>query len=251
LYKIGQAGPEAMTSVKSAAGGKFEMPDTVQGGPHLLQTAFSGVTYNKMLPPGRPTTDLSVDVFNTSPKPDQTRVTTHMILLEPNGMKLQVNESIIWRNGRQDRLLRREERHDAILLPPGSGGKARVNCTAPQGMPIERPAVKTKTQGHLHRGLPVKPGETRFDILYEIPMTGPWQLHHESCAWRRSRSSGRALRCHARRRQDQAPRQRAQHAGRRLRTPRHRSNGRRHRHRVPTGTRRAKPAPRTTRAGKA
>jgi hypothetical protein len=173
LYKIGQAGPEAMTSVKSAAGGKFEMPDTVQGGPHLLQTAFSGVTYNKMLPPGRPTTDLSVDVFNTSPKPDQTRVTTHMILLEPNGMKLQVNESIIWRNEGKTAYYDEKNGTMRFFLPPGSGGKARVNCTAPQGMPIERPAVKTKIEGIYTVDFPVKPGETRFDILYEIPMTGP------------------------------------------------------------------------------
>src|SRR5262245_26356988 len=173
LYKVGANGPEAMTSVKSAAGGKFEMPDTVQGGPHLLQTAYSGVTYNKMLPPGRPTTDLSVDVYNTSPKPDGAQVTTHMILLEPNGMKLQVNESVIWRNPGNTAYYDEKNGTMRFFLPLGAGGKVRVNCTAPQGMPIERPAVKTAKEGIYTVDFPVKPGDTRFDLMYEMPMTGP------------------------------------------------------------------------------
>jgi hypothetical protein len=173
LYKIGSDGPEAMTSIKAGAGGKFEMPDTPQGGPHLLQTAYSGITYNKMLPPGRPTTDLSVDVYDSSSKPDGARVVTHMILLEPNGMKLQVNESVIWRN--EGKTAFNDEKNGAMrfYLPPGAGGKVRVNCTAPQGMPIERPATKTAQLGVYTVDFPVKPGETRFDILYETPMTGP------------------------------------------------------------------------------
>ncbi len=174
LYRIGNAGPEALTSVKSAAGGKFEIPDTPAGGPHLLQTAFGGITYNKMLPPGRPTTDLTVDVFNASAKADAARVVTHMILLEPNGMKLQVNESVIWRNEGKTAYYDEKNGTMCFFLPAASAaGKVRVNCTAPQGMPIERPAVKTTREGIYTVDFPVKPGETRFDILYELPMTGP------------------------------------------------------------------------------
>ena len=173
LYKIGNAGPEAMTSVKSAAGGAFEMPDTPAGGPHLLQTAFAGITYNKMLPPGRPTTGLTVDVFNSTAKADAARVATHMILLEPNGMKLQVNETIIWRN--DGKLAYYDEKNGSMrfFLPPAAGGKVKVNCTAPQGMAIERPAVKTGRENIYTVDFPVKPGETRFDLIYEMPMTGP------------------------------------------------------------------------------
>ena len=173
LYKIGGAGPESMTSVKSTAAGKFEMPDTPQGGPHMIQTAFAGITYNKMLPPGRPTTDLAIDVFNPSSKPDSARVTTHMILLEPNGMKLGVNESIVWRNEGKTAYYDEKNGTMRFFLPPGAGGKVRVNCTAPQGMPIERPAVKTAKEGVYTVDFPVKPGETRFDMIYEMPMTGP------------------------------------------------------------------------------
>ena len=173
LYKLGQDGPEAMTSVKSGSGGKFDIPDTPKGGPHMLQTVHAGITYNKMLPPGRPTTDLAVDVYNASAKPDGARVVTHMILLEPDGMKLNVNESIIWRSDSKSAFYDEKNGTMRFYLPPGAAGKVRVNCTAPQGMPIERPAVKTRVADVYTVDFPVKPGETRFDLLYDIPMTGP------------------------------------------------------------------------------
>ena len=173
LYKLGADGPEAMTSIKSTGGGVFEMPDTPQGGPHMVQTVYGGITYNKMLPPGRPTTGLTIEVFNSTTKPEAAAVATHMILLEPNGMKLQVNESVIWRN--EGKLAYYDEKNGTMrfYLPAAAAGKVKVNCTAPQGLPIERPAVKTPREGIYTVDFPVRPGETRFDLTYELPMTGP------------------------------------------------------------------------------
>ena len=54
LYKISSAGPEAMTSLKSGTDGKFEMPDTPQGGPHMLQTAFAGTLITRCCRPEGP-----------------------------------------------------------------------------------------------------------------------------------------------------------------------------------------------------
>jgi hypothetical protein len=62
LYKLGQAGMESVESVKSGAQGKFHIDQTPQG-PHLIQTAFDGVTYNHMLPPGSVYSGLSLDVY--------------------------------------------------------------------------------------------------------------------------------------------------------------------------------------------
>src|SRR3954462_6869769 len=60
LYKLGTAtGLEAVTNVKSAADGSFKIDATPQG-PHLIQTAWDGVTYNHMLPPGQPTEGLAL-----------------------------------------------------------------------------------------------------------------------------------------------------------------------------------------------
>jgi len=65
LYKLGQAGPEAIESVKSGADGKFHITQDGQGpGPRLVQAAYDGVTYNRILPPGSPSNDVTVEVYN-------------------------------------------------------------------------------------------------------------------------------------------------------------------------------------------
>jgi hypothetical protein len=67
LYKITQNGPESLESVKSDAAGKFSIAQNPPG-PRLLQSAYDGVTYAHMLPPGTPSTGVALDVYNSSKK---------------------------------------------------------------------------------------------------------------------------------------------------------------------------------------
>ena len=83
LNKLGQQnGIELIDQAKSDAQGRFSIDQPVQG-PHLIRTAFDGVTYNHMLRPGLPTTDIKLEVFNASKDPGAAKVTKHMILFEP------------------------------------------------------------------------------------------------------------------------------------------------------------------------
>jgi hypothetical protein len=173
LYKLGESGMDAMTSVKSGTDGSFMIPDKLMPGPHLIQTAFDGVTYNHMLPPGRPTTDLSLTVYNSSKSPGEAAVQMHMILFEANGMELNVSESVIYRNPGKTSFNDPDGGTLQFYLPPGAGGRVKVMGTAPQGMPIERAARKTSKDGVYSVDFPVKPGETRIDLSYAMPMTGP------------------------------------------------------------------------------
>src|SRR5260370_16549171 len=87
LYKLGQNGLESVESVKSDAAGKFRIDQNLQG-PRLVQTAYDGVTYNHMLPPGRPSTGLSLDVYDAIKQPGAAKVMHHMVLLEPAGPQI-------------------------------------------------------------------------------------------------------------------------------------------------------------------
>lgn len=176
LYKLAaETGLEALTSVKSGPDGAFSIPDTPSG-PHLVQTAFDGVTYNHMLPPGRPTTGLKLSVYNASNKPGAAKVTTHMVLYEADGMRLTVSESVIFKNEGKTSYNDPDKGTFRFFLPIGAGGKVRVMGTAPQGMPIERAPKKTATENVYAVDFPVKPGETRIDLNYSMPMTGPAEV---------------------------------------------------------------------------
>ena len=97
LYKLSENGLESVESVKSDGQGKFRIDQNLQG-PRLLQSAYDGVTYNHMLPPGAPTTGVALDVYNSSKQPGSAKVMQHMVLFEPNGNELAVSESFIWAN---------------------------------------------------------------------------------------------------------------------------------------------------------
>jgi hypothetical protein len=170
LYNLGQAGMESIESVKSDAQGKFRIDQPVQG-PHLIQTAFDGVTYNHMLPPGSATSGLSLEVYNSSKHPGAARVLRHFLIFQPAGAQMTVNEGFVFRN---DGLLTYNDPEGGTLkfyLPAAAGGKVQVKATAPQGMPIDQAADKTGRKDVYKVAFPIKPGETNFELTYTLPYT--------------------------------------------------------------------------------
>lgn len=172
LFKLGQAGPEMLASAKSDAQGRFSIPRTAEGGPHLIEVAYGGVTYNSMLPPGTPTTNLQVDVFDSSRKPGKARVTQHMVVLEPAGQQLNVSETFFFAN---DGNLTWHDPANGTLrfLTPAAAKDLKVMALAPQGMPVERAAEPAGPPGVYKLNFAIKPGETRFDATYWVPFTVP------------------------------------------------------------------------------
>ena len=167
LYKLGNAGPESLESVKAAADGAFSISQTPQG-PHLLQAAFEGVTYNHMLFPGRPTEGIRFPVYPASRTPGEAKVTTHMVLVEAPGPELSISESYVWQNEGKTSFYDPKRGTFRFTVPKEASGKIRVMCTHParSGVPIERAAEKTGEEGVYTVDFAIKPGETRFDLTY-------------------------------------------------------------------------------------
>jgi 5-hydroxyisourate hydrolase-like protein (transthyretin family) len=168
LYKLGQAGMESVESVKSGAQGKFHIDQTPQG-PHLIQTAFDGVTYNHMLPPGSPTAGLSLDVYNSSKQPGDARITRHFLIFQPSGARMSVNEGFIFTNNGVTTYNDPDGGTLKFYLPAAAKGFAQVKATAPQGMPIDRAADKTNRKDIYKIDFPIKPGETSIQVTYLVP----------------------------------------------------------------------------------
>src|SRR5258708_13167113 len=83
LYKLGtQTGLELIDQAKSEAGGNFTLNHTLQG-PNLIRTAFGGITYNHMLPPGSPSTNIALDVYYVSTQPNPATRSQHTIPFHP------------------------------------------------------------------------------------------------------------------------------------------------------------------------
>jgi hypothetical protein len=95
-----------------------------------------------------------------------------MILFEPGPGQMTINETMLLSNTGKTAW------NDAsgagtvqFFLPPGAGGKAEVQATAPGGMPIGVAVVKTSKPDIYAIDFPVKPGDSRVDITYATPYT--------------------------------------------------------------------------------
>jgi len=171
LVQPGQGGMQSLGSTKTDADGKFHFDKELQG-PTLLQTLHAGVLYNKMIVPGTPTNGLQVQVYDSTNKP-VAKVSQHFIVLQPGGSEMAVSEGILYQG---DPKLTYSDATNGTLrfyLPPEAKGKVSVTVNAPGGMPIQRPAEKTKEENVYKVDYPIKPGETRFDLNYIVPVTNP------------------------------------------------------------------------------
>lgn len=168
LYTMGnQDGLELVDQAKSDAAGKFAIKQSLQG-PLLIRTAFSGVTYNHMLPPGTPTSGLSLDVYDASKQPGAAKVDKHMILFEPNGGQLVVSETFLMKNEGRTAWYDPDAGTLRVYVP-GNASKPEVKATAPGGAPIGAAVNKTANPDIWAVDFPVKPGDTRFDVTYAVP----------------------------------------------------------------------------------
>src|SRR5262249_5800101 len=138
--------------------------------PHLLRTAYDGVTYNHMLPPGSPTNSLTIDVYSASKQPGSAKVSKHMLLFEPSGGQMVINESFIFPNDSKP-AWNDPDTGTLKFYAPGVPDRVQATATAPGGMPIGAPVSKTSKPDIYSVDFPVKPGETRFDLTYTVPYT--------------------------------------------------------------------------------
>jgi hypothetical protein len=168
FYKLDQNGPELVNQAKTDAQGAFTIDQKVEG-PSLLRTAFDGVTYNQLLQPGSPVTGITLGVYGASRQPGEAKIAKHMLLFEPSGGQMTVSETYLITNNGKTAWNDPAQGTLRFYLPAEANGKAEVNATAPGGLPIGAPVVKTSRPDVFGVDFAIMPGETRIDLGYAVP----------------------------------------------------------------------------------
>ncbi len=169
LVQPGETGMQTIGSAKSDEDGKFNIDKPYPPGPVLIQSLYAGVQYTQMLPPGSPTSGIPVQVFDATTSAESGKVAQHMILIEPGPAGLAISETFLCENQTKQTYSDPAKGSVQFYVPDAARGKIQVTVSAPNGMPVPRPAVKTKQPAIYKVDYPLKPGETRFDIVYTLP----------------------------------------------------------------------------------
>lgn len=169
LVHPGENGMQTLATVKSDAQGKFKIDQEVPSPPALLQSTYQGVTYNKILAPGAPSTGVRVDVYDSTKAGSAAKISQHMFLIEPGADALKITETILLQNDGNTTYNDPAKGTIQFYLPRAARESARVTVDAPGGMPIQRAPEETGKDGVYKVDYPAKPGETRYDVNYNLP----------------------------------------------------------------------------------
>lgn len=172
FYTFNGGPMQKAAEAKTDAQGNFTIDQEAGGqGPSMLRVEIDGVTYNHMLPPGTPATGLTLDVYNASKQPGAAKVGKHMILFEPSGGQMVVNETYLFENPGKTTWFDPARGTLRFYLPEAAKGNVEVRASAPDGMPVPVPTEKTSERDVYVAKFEIKPGETRFDLAYSVPYT--------------------------------------------------------------------------------
>lgn len=177
LVKPGEGGMRTIGQTTTDASGHFAFErDEPGGGPQLLQAKFDGVDYNKLMTPNIPTSNIELDIYQATKSPAVARVAERMLLIEPSASQTAASETVIIQN--DSKITYDNDALGSLLfyLPPAAKGQVRVSAQGPQGMPLPRPAEKTKEADIFKVNFPIKPGQTEIDVNYVLPNGSPLTL---------------------------------------------------------------------------
>ena len=168
VLRMTPQGPQPAGNVKADAQGKFSIDAAVQG-PTLVRATLDGVTYNHVLAPGMPSEGITLDIYNASKEPGGAKVSKHMILFEPTGDQMVVNEAFIVSNTGKTAWNDPANGTLHFYVPPTVQGDVQASATPPGGQPLRQPVEKTGQANISKINFAMRPGESRIDLNYTVP----------------------------------------------------------------------------------
>ena len=171
LIRLAQGMQEA-TRTKTDAKGHFtlEVP-AGDNGIHLVRVTHDKANYFRPAPPG--TQSVEVDVLNAAAKVKGVSSEADVMRMQTDesGKTLHVVENFFVKNESNPPMTQFSDRPFEFYLPEGAVVEGSA-ALAPGGMPVQASPVPLGEPNHYAFIFPIRPGETRFQITYQLPYSG-------------------------------------------------------------------------------
>ena len=149
--------------------GKFSLQAGAAQGPRLVRATRDGVNYFRMAPPG--TSNITIEVYDAARKVERIEGTADVIRMQTAGSTLQIVELFAVTNASSPPRTLIGEPGFEVVLPPGAQPSG-ADAQGPNGQPISISPQQLAQKGHYALPYSLKPGETRFQLAYELPYSG-------------------------------------------------------------------------------
>jgi hypothetical protein len=177
LLSLGQ-GMEESGRTKADAKGNFTFKLDGQG-PHLVRVVHQEVTYHRMAPPG--TTSVEVEVYDVGKKIEGIEVVADIMRFQAAQGQLQIERTFAVTNNSKPPRTQMNE-HNLEFYVPDSATITGAQAMTAGGQPVNSAPVPEggNAKNRYAFLFPLRPGETRFNVLYTVPYTGSANIDPKS-----------------------------------------------------------------------
>ncbi|HEV3512789.1 MAG TPA: carboxypeptidase regulatory-like domain-containing protein [Candidatus Sulfotelmatobacter sp.] len=178
LLSLGQ-GMEESGRTKADAKGHFSLKLDDAQSPHLVRVIHQGVTYHRMAPPG--TTSVEVEVYDVAKKVEGIQVVADIMRFQAAQGQLQVERTFAVQNSSKPPRTQMNEHNLEFYVPDGAQIGEGQAMTA-GGQPVKSAPVPEGDNAKNRYAFlfPLRPGETRFNVVYNVPYTGSANIDPKS-----------------------------------------------------------------------
>ncbi|HME36917.1 MAG TPA: hypothetical protein VKF84_16910 [Candidatus Sulfotelmatobacter sp.] len=178
LLSLGQ-GMEEAGRTKTDAKGHFSFKLDSAQGPHLVRVIHQEVTYHRMAPPG--TTSVEVEVYDVGKKIEGISVVADIMRFQATQGQLEVERTFAVTNNSKPPRTQMNDHNLEFYVPDGAtvtGGQAMTAGGQPvNSAPVPEGGSAKNRYAFL---FPLRPGETRFNVVYTVPYTGSVNIDPKS-----------------------------------------------------------------------
>jgi hypothetical protein len=165
-----QGGMQPVESTKTDANGHYQITNAGVGGqmPMLIRAVYHDVLYHAPLTPGKTVVD--VTVYEPTSKPGSVSVSTHAVIIQPNGPELLIGEEFTVENRTQPPMTYSLDGGTFLFTLPDGAEINEVDASGSSGMPVVQSTLD-KGKNLKAIAYAFKPGENQVRISYKLSYT--------------------------------------------------------------------------------
>ena len=130
--------PVANTKTDAAGHYHFDKPE-IGSGPMLLRVTYYGVNYFEPLMPGK--TNVDIQVYDSTDKPGSVQVSTHAIIIQPDGDQLKIGEEYTIENHTNPPVAYYKDGGTFEFTIPENAKLGEVSAWSAAGMPVVQQTI--------------------------------------------------------------------------------------------------------------
>ena len=169
LLSLGAGGMEEAGRTKTDAKGNFSFNLADTSSPHLVRAIHQDVTYHRMAPPG--TTSVELEVFDAAKKVENISLTADVLRIQVEQGQLEIIRLFAVNNASSPARTQMNDHNFEFFLPEGAKIEQSMARTA-GGQPINSAPVPQTEKNKYAFIFPLRPGETQFQVAYQLPYSG-------------------------------------------------------------------------------